>query len=86
MTSVTGYNPAGSDDDLQRRKDFAQKIWQQSVNPVGTLVEKYLPLSGMKFLTADEHRELFENAGYSEVKLATESGKGWITAIGKKPV
>ena len=62
------------------------EVYKGAQTRMATLVEKYLPLSGMKFLTVDEHRELFENAGYSEVKLATESGKGWITAIGKKPV
>lgn len=33
---------AGDDDDEERRKAFAQKIWQQAVNPIGTIVEKYL--------------------------------------------
>jgi ubiquinone/menaquinone biosynthesis C-methylase UbiE len=62
------------------------EVYKGAQTRMAALVEKYLPLSGMKFLTVDEHRELFENAGYSEVKLATESGKGWITVIGKKPV
>ncbi len=32
----------GSDDDQERRKAFALKIWSQSVNPIGTIVERYL--------------------------------------------
>jgi SAM-dependent methyltransferase len=52
---------------------------------VAKLVEKYLPLSGMALLSVDEHRELFENAGYSDVQVVVESGKGWICGIGRKP-
>lgn len=33
---------AGDDDDLEKRKAFSQKIWQQAVNPMGTIVERYL--------------------------------------------
>jgi ubiquinone/menaquinone biosynthesis C-methylase UbiE len=61
------------------------EVYKGAQTRMAALVEKYLPLSGMKFLTVDEHRELFENAGYSEVKVVTEPGKGWITGIGKKP-
>ena len=49
------------------------------------LVEKYLPLAGMTLLSVDEHRELFTTAGYSEVRVIEEAGKGWICSIGRKP-
>ena len=49
------------------------------------LAEKYAPMSGMKLLSADEHRELFANAGYSDVQVIVDSNKGWICGIGKKP-
>jgi hypothetical protein len=49
------------------------------------LAEKYLPASGMKLLSVDEHRELFVDAGYSNVQVIVDSGKGWICGIGKKP-
>jgi ubiquinone/menaquinone biosynthesis C-methylase UbiE len=52
---------------------------------VAKLVEKYLPLSGMTLLSVNEHRELFTSAGYSDVQVITESGKGWICGSGKKP-
>jgi len=39
----------------------------------------------MVFLTAEEHRELFSNAGYSEVRVTERPDKGWICAIGRKP-
>jgi ubiquinone/menaquinone biosynthesis C-methylase UbiE len=50
----------------------------------GQLMEKYAPQSGMKLLTVDEHRELFEGAGYTDVRIIEERGKGWICAIGRK--
>ena len=34
-------------------------------------------------LSAEEHRELFEKAGYSDVQLFEEYEKGWICATGK---
>jgi ubiquinone/menaquinone biosynthesis C-methylase UbiE len=61
------------------------EVYKGAQTRMAALVEKYLPLSGMKLLTVDEHRELFENAGYSEVKVVTEPGKGWIAGIGRKP-
>jgi len=47
-------------------------------------IEKYLPLSGLKLLSVDEHRELLLQAGYVEVQITVDSGKGWICVIGKK--
>jgi SAM-dependent methyltransferase len=52
---------------------------------VAKLVEKHLPFSGMKLLSVNEHRELFVNAGYSDVQVITDSGKGWICCMGRKP-
>ena len=51
----------------------------------GKLAEKYLPLAGMALLSVDEHRELFTTAGYSDVRVIEEAGKGWICGIGRKP-
>jgi hypothetical protein len=39
----------------------------------------------MTLLSVNEHRELFTSAGYSDVQIVTESGKGWICGIGRKP-
>lgn len=36
VTSVSG------EEDIRRRKEFAEGIWRQSSNPIGTIVEKYL--------------------------------------------
>jgi ubiquinone/menaquinone biosynthesis C-methylase UbiE len=49
-------------------------------------LEKHASGFGLKLLTPDEHRELFSNAGYSDVQLVTESIKGWLCGIGSKPV
>jgi SAM-dependent methyltransferase len=48
------------------------------------LMEKHLPSSGLKLLSADEHRQLFTNSGYSDVEVITDPGKGWICGIGRK--
>lgn len=47
------------------------------------LAEKSIASSGMAFLSVDEHRELFANAGHSDVQVAVEPGKGWICGVGK---
>jgi hypothetical protein len=40
----------------------------------------------MKLLSADEHRELFATAGYSDIQVIEKHDKGWICGIGRKPV
>ena len=47
-------------------------------------LQKVAEWTRMVFLTADEHRELFSNAGYSEVRVLERPEKGWICAIGRK--
>jgi hypothetical protein len=37
------------------------------------------------YLSIDEHRALFEHAGFSAVEVFTEPARGWICAIGRKP-
>jgi len=61
------------------------EVYKGASTVTAKLAEKYALLSGMKLLTANEHRELFTNAGYSEVKIIEEPRKGWICGIGKKP-
>jgi SAM-dependent methyltransferase len=36
-------------------------------------------------LSVDEHRELFSRAGYADIQLFENDGKGWICGIGTKP-
>lgn len=61
------------------------EVYRSANTATAKLAEKYLPLSGMKLLSVEEHRELFTNAGYSDVQVVVDSGKGWICGIGKKP-
>ena len=37
-------------------------------------------------LSVNEHRELFSNAGYTDVEIFEEHGKGWICGIARKPL
>lgn len=60
------------------------EVYGKANTTTARLSEKYAAVSGMKLLSVDEHRELFSNAGYSDVQVATESAKGWICAIGRK--
>jgi ubiquinone/menaquinone biosynthesis C-methylase UbiE len=60
------------------------EIYKGAQTKTAKLAEKYLPLSGMKLLSVDEHRETFANAGYSDVQIIEERAKGWICGIGTK--
>lgn len=44
-----------------------------------------LKLLGSKNMGVDDHRHLFETAGYSDVQIFEERKYGWISALGKKP-
>jgi ubiquinone/menaquinone biosynthesis C-methylase UbiE len=46
--------------------------------------EKYAPISGMKMLTIDEHRDLLATVGFADVRIDALAAKGWITAQGRK--
>jgi ubiquinone/menaquinone biosynthesis C-methylase UbiE len=60
------------------------EVYKGASTKTARLVEEYLPRTGLKLLTADEHRDLLTNAGYSNVQITVEPGKGWIVASGKK--
>lgn len=45
-----------------------------------------MKLLGAKYLTVDEHREMLESSGFERVEVATEESKGWICALGVRPV
>jgi ubiquinone/menaquinone biosynthesis C-methylase UbiE len=61
------------------------EVYKGANTKTAKLVEKYLPRTGMTFLTPDEHRRLFINAGYSDIQIIEESHKGWICCTGRKP-
>jgi len=60
------------------------EIYRGADTRIAKLAEKYLPMSGMTLLSADEHRELFANASFGDVQIVTEPGKGWICGTGQK--
>lgn len=62
------------------------EIYRGGKSKTAQLAEKYLPKSGLKLLGVDEHRELFANAGFSDVQVEVAPRKGWICGIGKKPL
>src|SRR5215471_10257379 len=60
------------------------EVYKGASNLTSKLAEKYATASGMKLLSADEHRALLADAGYSGVQVTTEPAKGWICAIALK--
>lgn len=60
------------------------EVYKGASTKTARLVEQFLPMTGMKLLSPEEHQSLLENAGYSNVQIKTESNKGWILARGKK--
>jgi hypothetical protein len=46
--------------------------------------EPAMRLLGATYLTVDEHRDLLAAAGFSEVEVSVQEGKGWICAVGAK--
>jgi ubiquinone/menaquinone biosynthesis C-methylase UbiE len=62
------------------------EIYKGANTVAARLAEKYASRSGMALLSVDEHRELLTNAGYSEAQIIEERKKGWICAVGRKPM
>ena len=62
------------------------EVYKGANTMAAKLAEKYASRTGMTLLSVDEHRELFTNAGYSDVQAVEERGKGWICATGRKPI
>jgi len=60
------------------------EVYKGAGTMTSKLAEKYAARTGMKLLSAEEHRELFANAGYSDVQVIEKRDKGWICGIGRK--
>jgi SAM-dependent methyltransferase len=60
------------------------EVYKGADTIVSRLCEKSAPVTGMKMLTFDEHRDLLASAGFTEVRVDTLTAKGWITAQGRK--
>lgn len=61
------------------------EIYKGANTIAAKLAEKYASRTSITLLTVDEHRELFANAGYSDVQVIAESDEAWICGIGRKP-
>ena len=61
------------------------EIYKGANTTAAKLAEKFASRTGMTLLSVDEHRELFVNAGYSDVQVIEKGDKGWICSIGRKP-
>ena len=60
------------------------EIYKGANTVTARLAEKYSERTGMALLSLDEHRELFETAGYSNIEIIEERGRGWICGTGMK--
>jgi len=60
------------------------EVYRGAATKTAKLVEKYLPMTGMKLLSPEEHWNLLTDAGYLDVQITTEPDKGWIFAGGRK--
>ena len=58
----------------------------KGANTLGAkLAEQFAARTGMAFLSVEEHREIFTAAGFAEIQVIEERGKGWICGVGEKP-
>jgi ubiquinone/menaquinone biosynthesis C-methylase UbiE len=60
------------------------EVYQGANTPTAKMAEKYAALSGMAMLSIDEHRQLFINAGYTNIEIVAEPAKAWICCMGRK--
>ena len=51
----------------------------------GALMMVPMMLLRARYLTVEEHRQLFTSAGFSDVRVDTDARKGWICAVGRRP-
>jgi ubiquinone/menaquinone biosynthesis C-methylase UbiE len=61
------------------------EVYKGANTTASRLAEKYASRTGMTLLSVDEHRQLFEDADFSDVQVIEKRDKGWICAVGKKP-
>lgn len=60
------------------------EVYANSNSRTAQLAEKYSKVSGMKMLSVDEHRQMLEDAGFKDIQIATDAGRGWICCIAQK--
>ena len=60
------------------------EVYKGAGTMTSKLAEKYVARTGMTILSAEEHRELFTNAGYWDVQVIEKREKTWISVVGRK--
>ena len=60
------------------------EVYRGANTIVSRLAEQAARLTGMTLLSAEEHRQLFVEGGYSELQVVEQGRKGWICAIGRR--
>jgi hypothetical protein len=61
------------------------EVYKGANTTVARMAEKYASRTGMTLLNVDEHRELLDKTGFSDIEVIEERQKGWICCIGRKP-
>lgn len=62
------------------------EAYKGSDAPMTRLMEKQAPKTGLKLLTAEQHIDMLWEAGFEDVRVFTVPEKGWVCALGRKPV
>jgi ubiquinone/menaquinone biosynthesis C-methylase UbiE len=60
------------------------EVYKDADTTMSRLCEKYAPITGMKMLSIDEHRDLRAAVGFADVRIDVLAAKGWITVQGRK--
>jgi SAM-dependent methyltransferase len=60
------------------------EVYRGAPTLVSRLAEKNQHLSTMTLLTPEEHRQLLEQAGFTNVEVDTNPSRGWICALGTR--
>lgn len=61
------------------------EVYKDSGHFSAEMMEKVAPVTGMTLLTADQHRDLLAQAGFSRIRVDANPAKGWITTLGVRP-
>jgi len=61
------------------------EVYKGANTTVAKLVEQKASRIGMRLLDVEEHRALFADTGYSEIRIIEEHRRGWICGMGRKP-
>jgi len=64
---------------------IAAEVYKGAGTTLSRLAEEHSDRAGMTLLSADEHRQLLTDAGYSSIQILERRDKTWICATGSKP-